>query len=264
MKTIYIYKNNTPESAETAGKIGDILRNKGCIIQEECTEETQLVISVGGDGTFLQAAKAADFRDVPYLGINTGHLGFFQEFSADQLELAAETCVSGNYELQSYRTIRTLVETDAGIEELTPAINDVLIRQNGSSLIHLRLTIGESHIENFSGDGILIASSAGSTAYNYSLGGSIVDPRLDMLQLTPVAPANNTSYRSFTSSLILPPDEEITIIPDRKKTAMIVADGREYSFDNISKITVTLSKGGVSIVRLPGYDFWGKVKSKFL
>ncbi len=304
MKTIFIYKNNTPDSEETARKIGALLTKKGCIIQEKCTDETQLVISVGGDGTFLQAAKASGFKDVPFLGINTGHLGFFQEFSADELELAAETCVSENFELQSYRTIRTLVEcgpADAGeaacksadeaseaacqsadetdetarqsadvqpaasrIFELDPAINDVLIRQNGSSLIHLKLSIGESFIENFSGDGILIASSAGSTAYNYSLGGSIVDPRLRLLQITPMAPVSNVAFRSFTSSLLLPGSEKIVITPDGDKDALIIVDGKERLFSDIRRITAELSPDEIRIVRLPSYSFWDKVREKFL
>ncbi len=264
MKTVFIYKNNQPESEETARKIGQILQEKGCKILDQCTGETDLVVSVGGDGTFLQAAKAANFRSIPFLGINTGHLGFFQEFSAGELELAAETWLSGNYEIQSYRTIRTLVENGSETLELDPAINDVLIRQNGTSLIHLNLSIGGSYIENFSGDGILIASSAGSTAYNYSLGGGIVDPRLNLLQITPLAPVSNVAFRSFTSSLLLPDSEKIVITPDGDTDALVIVDGKDKLFTDIRKITVELSPDEIRIVRLPSYSFWNKVREKFL
>ena len=88
------------------------------------------------------------------------------------------------------------------------------IKGSDSYSIHLNISIGGSFIERFSGDGLLIATPAGSTAYNYSLGGSIVDPRLKILQVTPIAPMNTTAYRSFTSSILLPSDLSLGVVPD--------------------------------------------------
>jgi NAD+ kinase len=135
-----------------------------------------------------------------------------------------------------------------------------------SRAIHLNISIGESFIERFSGDGILVSTPAGSTAYNYSLGGSIVDPRLTLLQVTPIAPMNTTAYRSFTSSVILPPDLSIRINPEYsgEQGLLIVPDGMEYLQQGVEEIYLEFSNSVVKLLRFENYDFWSKVKSKFL
>ena len=130
-------------------------------------------------------------------------------------------------------------------------------------MVHLDISIGKRFIEKFNGDGVLAASSAGSTAYNYALGGSIVDPDLDLLQLAPMAPLNNTIYRSFTSSLLLPPEQEITITPEDSDISVVI-DGADSGCRRIKSVIVRLSHKKINIVRLKDYDFWAKVMSKFL
>lgn len=115
-------------------------------------------------------------------------------------------------------------------------------------------------------DGLLVATSSGSTAYNYSLGGSIVDPRIKLLQVTPIAPMNTTAYRSFTSSILLPWDLALEIKPEYIKSdkTHIIADGFETAVTKADKITIKVSSSIVNLVRFSHYDFWEKVKGKFL
>jgi len=98
------------------------------------------------------------------------------------------------------------------------------------------------------------------------LGGCIVDPRLELLQVTPMAPMNTTAFRSFTSSVLVPPDICINIVPEFtfENSLLIVADGQEYNFADITGIQVSFSDKNVELLRLEGYDFWNKVKTKFL
>ena len=142
----------------------------------------------------------------------------------------------------------------------------MLLRGEGSRSIHLNISIGESFIERFSGDGILVSTPAGSTAYNYSLGGSIIDPRLSILQITPIAPMNTTAYRSFTSSVVLPKELSVRIHPEYLKETglMVVMDGMEYHHTDIKEVRVGFSETIVKLVRFANYDFWNKVKTKFL
>lgn len=264
MKNIFIQRNNNENSIVFYEKLTKLLSENGCFISDELKDNTELVISIGGDGTFLNTISAIGFRSIPVLGINTGHLGFFSELYPDDTDALLDIIKNNNYILQKHKTIKTTVETSDSVLELNPALNDVNVRHWSSSLIHLNLSIGESFVESFCGDGVLVASSAGSTAYNYSLGGSIVDPRLDLLQITPVAPANNASFRSFTSSILVPSEQKIKIVPTEKKDAMVIIDGNENLLSDIKQITIELSEDEISIVRLPNYDFWNKVKSKFL
>ena len=267
MKKIYVYVNDNKESRETADALEALFEKEGFAFSETCEDGSDLGIVIGGDGAFLRALKATGFASIPMLGVNTGHLGFFQEFSRDGLEDVIELIRSGNYTLQPHRVIEAKVEiSDNGDRKLVtvgPALNDILIRNSAGSMVHLNISIGKSFIEKFYGDGIIVASSAGSTAYNYALGGSIVDPGLDLLQIAPMAPANNASYRSFTSSLLLPPEQEIVVTPEGRDISVIV-DGEDSGLRSISKVTIGLSDRKVNIVRLKDYDFWAKVMSKFL
>ena len=120
-------------------------------------------------------------------------------------------------------------------------------------------------IERFSGDGLLVATPAGSTAYNYSLGGSIVDPRLKLLQVTPIAPMNTTAYRSFTSSILLPAELSVGVLPEQNDNRIfIVNDGIETGYSNVGSISLMISDTTVHLMRFKDYDFWSKVKTKFL
>ena len=264
MKNIYICNNENEESVSTAARLKTLLKAKGFSLYDSFTPDIDFVISIGGDGAFLRTLQKMNYADVPVLGLKTGHLGFFCELSGLDNETVLDILENGNYTVQRHRTIECHVQCRNRESLLEPALNDILIKKDNSSMMHLKLYIGNSYIENFSGDGLLIASSAGSTAYNYSLGGSIVDPRLDLLQITPVAPANNAIYRSFTSSLLAPPDQVITIESEDIKNAVVIADGMEKHFSDVDRISICLSDKQIQIVRLPSYDFWGKVKSKFL
>ncbi|MDO5331334.1 MAG: NAD(+)/NADH kinase [Bacillota bacterium] len=268
MKNIYIYNKKDEQSEKLTAQLSLKLSQAGFNVQktfvEDGLEATDMTIVVGGDGAFLKAVHATKFSTKPILGINNGHLGFFSEFESTQLDKVVEVCKTEKYQIQKHKVIKIVVDGENGEYTFDPALNDVAVKKSGGSLIHLNVSIGDKLIEKFSGDGILISSSAGSTAYNYSLGGSIVDPALDLLQVTPMAPANNTAYRSFTSSLLLPGTEKIVITSDEASGSSIIIDGEEHVMLEFKRISISLSENEVQIVRLPGYSFWNKVTSKFL
>lgn len=264
MKSIYIHTNDDLESLKTKDKLVELLNNNDFIVLDNFSKDVDIVIVIGGDGTFLNGIKEANYYDALILGINTGHLGFFADFTPFNLQEVVDICLNEDYRIQKCKTIKVKLETDKNTITLDPAVNDVFIKHGHSSIIHLDLLVGDEYIESFSGDGILISSSAGSTAYNYSLGGSIVDPRVELLQITPVAPANNSVYRCITSSLLTPANEKIVIFPKDEDNTIVVVDGNESNIEGIKKIVVTLSDEEIKIIRSSNYSFWGKVKSKFL
>lgn len=259
-KYIYIHTNGTEVSAKTQELLQNKLERSGISVLNEFRSDAELVVCIGGDGAFLDAVHKFEFPHVPFIGINTGHLGFFQEILPEQLDEFIFNYKQGKYSLQPLSTVKAEV---AGSE--FRALNEVLIKSAHSRSIHLNISIGGSFIERFSGDGILVATSAGSTGYNYSLGGSIVDPRLKLLQVTPIAPMNTTAYRSFTSSILLPSDMTIGIIPETENAELCVAvDGIEHKYSDIKEINISMAGTVVNLLRFEGYDFWSKVKTKFL
>lgn len=265
-KQIFIYVNDNLASRKTEKKLKQKLDKSGFIIQNSFGDDTDLMVCIGGDGTFLEAIHKFDFPAVPIIGVNTGHLGFFQEIMPAQLDDFIFNYTQGKYSLQPLSTVKATVNTDEKSFELI-GLNEIAVKGLSSYSIHLNISIGGSFIERFSGDGLLIATPAGSTAYNYSLGGSIVDPRLNILQVTPIAPMNTTAYRSFTSSILLPSDLSLGIVPDLQKESnglAVICDGYSVEYDNVKSVEISFSDKKVNLMRFETYDFWTKVKDKFL
>lgn len=264
-KKVFIYANDTEMSA----KIEKLLRKKlvksGLRVYEQLEADTALIICIGGDGTLLRCLRSCDFPTIPVVGINTGHLGFFQELSPDDLDHFISDYENGQYTIQHLSTVAAEVTTKDGRTNRHIGLNEIVIKGRQSYAVHLHICIDGVSIEKFSGDGILVATSAGSTAYNYSLGGSIVDPRLKLLQVTPIAPMNTTAYRSFTSSILLPSDLTIGIVPEEEENKIfIMNDGIETGYSQVSGISITASDKTVQLLRFKDYDFWDKIKTKFL
>ena len=264
-KKVYIHANIT----EMSKKIEKILRSKlvksGLRVFEELTDDTELIICVGGDGTLLHLMQEKDFPDTPVVGINTGHLGFFQEILPDKIDDFIFKYNEGQYSVQALSTVKATVVTEHGTFTHT-ALNEIAVKGEMTYPVHLNISINQSFIERFSGDGICVATPAGSTAYNYSLGGSIVDPGLELLQVTPIAPMKSIAYRSFTSSLVLPPDGKLNVLPCDESDRMlnVIFDGRLASYDDVQSITMELSSRKVNLVRFDDSNFWDKVKNRFL
>lgn len=265
-KRIFIYTNNT----EMSQSIEKTLRKKLIktdlrVFNEYCAETTDLIICIGGDGTLLRLVQEYNFPKTPIVGINTGHLGFFQEILPEKIDDFIFLYNQKKFSIQSLNGVTAYVKTDTGTKKHT-ALNEIAVKGLMTHPVHLDISINNSFIERFSGDGICVASPAGSTAYNYALGGSIVDPRLNLLQVTPIAPMQNVAYRSFTSSILLPSNDKLSVIPCRSddSTLSVIYDGMMQEYTNVKEISVYLSRKKINLIRFDDYQFWEKVKSKFL
>lgn len=265
-RKVFIYKNNSIESAETEKCLISKLKKCNFTITNTVDETNDLVVCIGGDGSLLAFLNKYDMPQVPIIGINTGSLGFFQEINPDQIDFFLDNYQTGKFTIQTLHTVKARINTKHG-EVIQYGLNEIAIKSANNFPLHLDLSIGGSPIERFSGSGLLVCTPAGSTAYNYSLGGSIVDPRIKMLQVTPIAPLNTTAYRSFTSSILLPYDLRLGMRPtyNKKDTRIeIMHDGYSEIYDDIEGINIFFSDKSVNLIRLYNYDFWSKVKSKFL
>ena len=263
MRKLFIIENGSEQTHDTAERMIKLL-GKG-FERTADPESADMVLVFGGDGAFLHGLESCGFPEAPILGINTGHLGFFQELLPEDEELFKEYCSGEGFTLQTIRLLKAQIFSDTG-ETSALAINDFVIRDRGAKVARLYVTIEDKLVERFFGDGFIVASSAGSTAYSYSLGGCIVDPRVESLQLTPMAQINSKALRSFTSSLMFPPTSSITIQPmeDSSLDLGVYADGMEIKAGLISGVKFSLSDKRIKVVRNKDYDFWGKVESKFL
>ncbi|PSJ31432.1 inorganic polyphosphate kinase [Peptostreptococcus russellii] len=267
-KNITIRSNRLDISQKIKTIITKKFSEYGYNVSEEFTDKTSLVISIGGDGSFLRAARELDFPDVPFFCINTGHLGFFAEILPDEKEIDyfIDSYMNNEFEINELPLLEIDIENSVhSVRDY--AINELVVRGNRSRTAHLNLFVNGNFMETFSGDGLILSTSTGSTAYNYSAGGSIVDNRLKIMQITPISPISSNAFRSFTSSIILPAeDSEISINPEYKfdNSILIVIDGEEKKYQNISKIKSRQASKRIKLLRLRDYEFWNRVYMKFL
>lgn len=266
----FIFSNGGGLNDEVESQIHEKMAERGWH-QVEDKNDAAFIFCIGGDGALLRLVRRSKFPKAPIVGINTGHLGFFQEIPADGIDSFFEKFDSGDYRIQDYIGISVDIYGKHGkFEKNCVAINEVVIKGKGERLMHLGMKIGGEDVTRFSGDGVLICTPAGSTAYNYSLGGAIVDPAVDMLQITPMAPVNNSAYRSLASSIIMPTQTSIEIIPEFSgkggvpNDVVVVEDGGTVADGCITKIIVRVAEDRAHIVRFSSYSFWDKVTDKII
>lgn len=264
-KKISILTNESKASKNAKREVVKAFKKAGYEPRDGFDDSAELIVCIGGDGVLLRLIHDHDFPDIPVVGVNTGHLGFFQEVAPDDVKNFIENYASGNYSIQTMNGVDIDITSKEGHSHVT-GLNEMVIRGKTGCVVHMDMSIGSTLIERFVGDGLLVATPAGSTAYNYSLGGSIVDPRLSLLEVTPIAPMNTAAYRSFTSSILLPAGIPIGLVPDQSVNSDIQVefDGFFLRFKDVESMTISLSEKKLKLVRLDSYDFWTKVKEKYL
>jgi len=186
---------------------------------------TDLLVVLGGDGTFLRAARAASTVDVPLLGINLGKVGFLSKAEAEELEVVLAKLADGRFALTERMTLaaRILPGGRDGGEVVHTALNDVVVARGALARVcRLDVSIGPSHLATFIADGLVVASPTGSTGYSFSAGGPIVDPSARNLVVTPIA-----GYLSAIRSVVVGPDQTARRRVVDAHEALVSVDGRE-------------------------------------
>ena len=264
-RVITINSNDLEKSLYTKELLTKKLEENNFLVSSKLEENTELIISIGGDGSFLKTIQDFKFPSVPLVVINTGHLGFFAEFDPDEIDEFIELYKNNDFTIQEVHPLKGSICTKESSKDIY-AVNEIVIKSVCSRTLHLDLRVNENKIQNFSGDGMLISTPIGSTAYNYSAGGSIIDPSLDTLQLTPLAPMNTIVYRSFTSSIVLSAKSTISIVPEYRfeNSILVVVDGNEYRFNDITDIHIVRSDLKLKLLRRSDFEFWKRASEKFL
>lgn len=184
--------------------------------------DTDLVVSVGGDGTLLRAAFIASRADVPVLGVNVGRVGFLTEVDPADATATLEAFQSGEIDIDERMAVVAEAEGPEW-DEPQWALNEIIVEKRARHrLITLAAFVGEDHVTTFSADAVIVATPTGSTAYSFSAGGPIVSPKIEGLVLTPVSP-----HMVFDRALVLAPDEQVTLEVEADEPGLLSADGRE-------------------------------------
>jgi NAD+ kinase len=180
--------------------------------------EADLVIAVGGDGTVLEAVRVGLAADLPVIGVNAGHLGFLTRVEPDRLDEALDLLAAGGW-AESQRM--TLTARVPGKPEAV-GLNDVVVEKAVSQhVVKISVTVGSERLVSYRSDAVVVATPTGSTAYTFSAGGPLVDPELEALVITAVAPHN-----LFSRPIVLRPDQRLRLTVNDDRSARVNVDGR--------------------------------------
>jgi len=217
--------------------------------------QADLIIAVGGDGTMLYAAGLAQSQGVPLLGVNRGRLGFLADITPNEMLDGVDRILEGNYTQESRLLVSARIMRGTETQSSAIALNDVVVqRRETGRMLDLRTSIAGRYVNTHSGDGLIVATPTGSTAYALSCGGPIIDPTLDALVIVPVCP-----HTLSDRPIVIPADFEVdvTLLPRADIKAEVAIDGRsigELSADD--RLLIRKAENRVTLIHPPGYDFY--------
>ncbi len=227
-------------------------------------EDVDCIIVLGGDGTLLGAASDLVSRDVPFLGINLGTLGFLAEVNKDDFEDALKKILAGEFEIEKRMMLEGEIFDESGKKNTARALNDIIITWKGSlKIISFSISVNGQFLHRYHADGMIVATPTGSTGYSLSAGGPVVDPKARMIVLTPICP-----HSMQNRSIVLSPDDEITIeiesdYEEHEKEVEAIFDGSYrvplYAGD---KVVIKQSDKTTGIVKLSKVSFLENLHKK--
>lgn len=260
---VAIINNQGEKSLQVTKKLKALLSAKG-IKTNPLTPD--IVISVGGDGTLLSAFhRYAHILDkVRFIGVHTGHLGFYTDFREYHLNELVQVISEDNNESIEYPLLDVRIKYTHGSEvKHYLALNESILRLIDSTLV-CDVYIRDELFERFRGDGLCISTPTGSTGYNKSVGGAVLHPHLEALQITEIASLNNRVFRTLSSPIVIAPDEWITLKPINTNSITLSVDQLVANEDEVEEVTLRIADERIKFARYEHTHFWDRVENAFL
>lgn len=222
--------------------------------------KADMLISIGGDGTILDTVPFVRDSGIPVLGINMGRLGFLSSISKDEISKAIASVISGNFSIEQ-RTLLELVSPESVFGDVKYALNELsLIRNPEHSLLAIRVYVDDVYLNTYWGDGILLATPTGSTAYSLSAGGPIIAPNAHNFVITPIATHNLT-----VRPVVITDESEIRIQVDgRERKYVFSMDSRSGTLDTSVELVVRKAGFCINMVRMDDRDFFSTIRNKLM
>lgn len=223
--------------------------------------DADIALSLGGDGTFLRTAKRVSDKNIPILGINTGHLGYLTDAKMDEVTAVVNDLMNNRYKIEC-RTLIEVISLDKNVEIPDPyALNEVaILRQDTSSMISVETSVNDTYFTTYKGDGLIISTPTGSTAYNLSVGGPILDPTSQNIVVSPISPHSLTMR-----PLVLRDDAEITIkAHSRAEMYNVSIDGRSNPLPIDTAITIRKAPFTIKVIQSLRHSFIDTLRDKLM
>lgn len=255
MKNIGIVANGDKDKGlEFTNKLIEVAHKLGMNAEIAGDEVYDLIVSLGGDGTFLNAAIKFFGKDIPIAGINLGNLGYLSTGSKDELEKILLNILNDGYKVEE----RIVLEANIGDKKLY-ALNDVVLnRANYEKMIHVDVSLDGKYMDSYNGDGVIVCTPTGSTAYSLSADGPIVEPIIDAMLITPIC-----SHSLTKRPLIISSDRKVSIKVMENHSFMLTTDGRE-SITGLKSVEIRKAEKTVKVVKLKDNFFFDTLREKFM
>lgn len=251
--SVYLGKAGMDSDPEIAA-LFDELRAGGCRVDvqsrsEAPTDDADMLLSIGGDGTFLSSSRIAAVRDIPVVGVNLGRLGFLSENRAASV---AQAILSGDYTVEQRIVLHADVKTgDPGMDKWPYALNEFTVHRSGAAMLGVEVMVDGVKLPTYWADGLIVSTSSGSTAYSLSAGGPIVLPESKVLIVTPIAP-HNLNVRP----LVIPDTSVIELrMHSRDDKVIFTADNRTALIPSETEVTISMAQFSLKRVRLNRSNF---------
>ncbi len=262
-KNIFFYHRLDEESLQYIEMLHEMANRYGFTVVDHSID-ANIIVSIGGDGAFLQAVRQTGFREnCLYAGVTTkGKPSMYCDFHIDDTSAMIDAMTNEQIEVRRYPTIKVTVDNQTSFQ----CLNEFSIRSGVIKTFVMDVFIDDLHFETFRGDGMLIATPTGSTAYNKSVNGAVVDPLLHCLQVSELASINNNRYRTLGSSFILGGNRKLrfTLSDGGNDHPTMGMDNEALSIQHVENVEVELSNTFIKTVKLKDNSFWQKVKRTFL
>ncbi|MDE3734300.1 NAD kinase [Streptococcus suis] len=262
-KKIALLASRNPKSEAVSKELWTKLKEVNFILTPK---NPDIVISIGGDGMLLSAFHKYEklIDRVRFVGIHTGHLGFYTDYRDFEVDKLIENLKLDTGARVSYPILNVKVKmTDGRIVEAR-ALNEATVKRLSKTMV-ADIIINNVPFERFRGDGISVSTPTGSTAYNKSLGGAVLHPTIEALQIAEVASLNNRVYRTLGSSVVVPKKDKIVIEPKHSDRYSIAVDNKTFVYDSIESIEYQIDNSKIHFVATPSHtSFWNRVKDAFI
>jgi NAD+ kinase len=262
-RNVYFYYKKEDELVHKVKGLTSLAEEQGFNVVPD-SKQANIIVSIGGDGTFLQAVRKTNFRaDCLYVGISVkGTVSLYCDFKIEETDKMIEAMREAQIEVRRYPILDVTIDGHTTFQ----CLNECSIRSGIIKTFVIDVFIDDLHFETFRGDGMIISTPTGSTAYNKSVQGAVVDPLLPCLQVSELASLNNNKYRTLGSPFILSADRKLTlkIVQDGNDHPVIGMDNDALSIRHVEKIELSLSHSIIKTVKLKDNSFWEKVKRTFL
>ncbi|MCZ6810143.1 MAG: NAD(+) kinase [Proteobacteria bacterium] len=229
--------------------------------EDDIAAEVDLIIAVGGDGTMLHAAALTGSGKVPLLGVNRGRLGFLADITPAEMLENLEQILEGNYSRETRLLLEAKITAADGSQRLAVAVNDIVLqRRETGRMIDVETRIADRYVNTHAGDGLIVATPTGSTAYALSCGGPIIEPLLDAVVIVPICP-----HTLGDRPIVIPAslDIEVKLLPRHDTKAEVSVDGHSLGeLDPDDRLLISESANRITLIHPPGYDYYGILRSK--